>query len=367
MKTGTPLHHFQHQIKTYIPLGLVILLFLGMIGCNFSYASETLQQTQTAIVVQQTDLATKATQNSNATATAQQATTNAQVVPPTPDLAATQVAASVQQTLAAQPPAGNTSPETSPTEAPPIPPTPAPPADLDAQIKQASILVYEDIVNKPSLTPYVDKTVKAMGLQNVKYDGSAKGWLKNDLVSGGQGGKPWDLVILAIEARGEVSGEYFEYLNNVLQQGSAVILEAWHLDDISEGTISPILIKCGVQVYPYFPKTGTINDIVLWPLNPSHPVLNQPNSGLSFTKVLDTWLSSFDLGSLMALTGKGDAQLLLGTNAKETYMDGALAVCMGGQLTLQTFSSHSFSYNTMYPMWENYIYNALKWRFSGGQ
>jgi hypothetical protein len=226
-------------------------------------------------------------------------------------------------------------------------------------MRNASILLYEDMVEDPSEYRYVKRTLDAMGLQ-YKDDGNAMGWLKSDLLGGN-----WDLVIIAVEYRTDVSGEYFQYLSNVLNQGSSVILEAFHLDEISEGAVAPILAKCGVQVYPYVPTTGGVLDVVMWPLGVQHPVLEQPNSGLSFTRARDTWLWSFDLGSKMALTGNGDAQLLLGTNAQERYMDGTLAVCMGGQLTLQTFSSHSFEYATMYPLWENMIYNALKIRLTG--
>jgi hypothetical protein len=104
---------------------------------------------------------------------------------------------------------------------------------------------------------------------------------------------------------------------------------------------------------------------VIWPVSGAdNPIMQSPNSGLAFTKARDTWFFSYDLGSKMALTGNGDAQMLLGRNAQDPTRDGTLASCMGGQLTLQTFSSHTFPFDVMYPLWENYIYNALKVRFS---
>jgi hypothetical protein len=357
--------------KKLIPLFSIIALILASLSCTIDLNSkdDTLNQTQTAIASQQTALANQSG-GVNATITAQQATIDAAAAAqatamagqqePPPDLAATQMALAVAETAAAM--------QTEPVmmETPLSTEPPPPPADLEARMKTASILVYEDIVVDPTETQYVKKTLDSMGLR-YKWDGNAVGWLKSDMLAGGPNGQPWDLVILAIEARGDVSGEYFEYLNDVLNQGTSVILEAWHLDDISEGAISPILAKCGVMVYPYVPKTGTVNDVVIWSISGvRHPVLLEPNSGMTFTKARDTWLWSFDLGSQMALTGQGDAVLLLGTNATEPYQDGVLAVCMGGQLILQTFSSHSFPYQVMYPLWENYIYNALKVRFSGG-
>ncbi len=87
-------------------------------------------------------------------------------------------------------------------------------------MKNAKILVYEDIVVDPGETQYIKKTLDTMGL-NYKWDGNAVGRLKSDLLAGAPGGTPWDLVILGIEARGNVSGEYFEYLMDVINQGTA--------------------------------------------------------------------------------------------------------------------------------------------------
>ena len=149
---------------------------------------------------------------------------------------------------------------------------------------------------------------------------------------------------------------------DILNQGTAVIIEAYHLDQISQGTVSTILTRCGVQVYPYVGKTRTTNDILVWPISGAeNPILNEPNGGLSFTKAIPFWPYS-DLGDLVALTGQGDASILLGRKANERSRDGVLTSCMGGQLTLMTFSSHSFPFQTMMPLWENMIHNALKYR-----
>jgi len=67
----------------------------------------------------------------------------------------------------------------------------------------------------------------------------------------------------------------------------------------------------------------------------------------------------------MYLSGEGDAVLLVGRKIDKPDRHGAVAVCMGGQLTLQTFSSHNYPRETMHEIWQNYIYNALKVRYSG--
>jgi hypothetical protein len=367
-----------HHLRSLLSRCLVLVLLIAVASCNFSSTTnedESLKQTQTALSVQQTVMAqSEGEQGVNATIQAQQATIEAQAVqataaaaaqqPAGPDLAATQQALAAQQTAAAQ--QANQQPPQPPTGAAPSGPPQPPTGDFDEMMKNAQVLLFEDMVNDPSEYRYVQRTLDAMGLR-YKDDGSAKGWLKSDMLGGSPGGGPWDLVILAAEWRESISGEFFDYLNNVLDQGTSVIIEAWYLDDISEGKVAPILADCGVQVYEYYPKTGTLNDIVVWPLPDasSHPVMTTPNGGLSFTKARDKWLWSFDLGDHTALTGRGDAVLLLGTDASSNYKDGVLTVCKGGQLTLMTFSSHSFSYQVMYPLWENMIYNALKIRMTG--
>jgi hypothetical protein len=110
----------------------------------------------------------------------------------------------------------------------------------------------------------------------------------------------------------------------------------------------------------------------MFPLDASHPILNEPNSGLSFTDVTSFWWDpngriAYDIGDLMENSMTGDARLLVGTQASEKTSHGTLTVCMNGQLILQTFSSHQLTFEAMKPVWENYIYNALKVRLSGAQ
>ncbi len=352
----------------------ILTLGAAMLACNLNLpgsGANSVGPTQTAISVQMTSLAAQIQPTHTSGPTPIPLTTKG----PSVDFAATSAALAAQLTTTAQaqepaaPQPIMVETPLQPTLPPSEPPTPPPPsaADLNAWMSGAAILVYEDMVTDPTESLYVKDTLKSMGLKNVKWDGNAMGWFKSDLLSS-PNGKPWDLVIIAAESRDEVSGEYFDYLTDVLNQGTSVIMESWYLDDVSEGKISPILSKCGVTVYPYVPGSGSVNDVVMYPLpgGSAHPVLNEPNRGLSFTQARDTWLWSYDLGSQMALTGQGDAQLLIGTDPQQEGQDATLAVCRNGQLTLQTFSSHSFPYTVMYPLWENMIYNALRVRFSSG-
>lgn len=367
-KNSSTISHYKKSIKL---LSAILVLFVVSISCSFSAdtsSNNDLEKTQIALGTQQTLQAQQANNSLQATLNSQQATIDAQMLQatlinqqPTPDLAATQVSISVQETMNANQAPADTSPVEVPQEQPTTEPPPDTSQSLKAYMESANILLYEDMVEDPRVTRYVKKTLDGMNL-NYKDDGNAMGWLKNDLLGGAKDGDPWDLVIIAVEYRSAISGEYFEYLLDVLNQGSSVILEAYHLDQISQGTVSTILTKCGVNVSPYVGKTRTLIDLVIWPISgASHPILKEPNSGLSFSKAISYWPYS-DLGDLVSLTGRGDAQILLGTKANEKNRDGVLTTCMNGQLTLMTFSSHSFTFQTMMPLWENMITQALKVR-----
>jgi hypothetical protein len=242
--------------------------------------------------------------------------------------------------------------------------TPAVGESFESWMQTASILLYEDMVGDPRVLRYIKE---ALDLMNLQYEdvGNAQGWLKERLNIGAAGGRPWDLIIIATELRAQISGEYFEYLQNALDQNTSVIIESWYLDDISEGKARPILKACGVTVKDYSGSYGSLMDLVLWPFNGIvHPVLTEPNNYVQMTKGTYFWPPD-DLGSLMYLSGEGDAVLLVGRKIDEPDRHGAVAVCMGGQLTLQTFSSHNYPRETMHEIWQNYIYNALKVRYSG--
>lgn len=231
-------------------------------------------------------------------------------------------------------------------------------------METASILLYEDMIGDPRVFRYVQEALDQMGLAYEDV-GNAQGWLKERLNLGAAGGRPWDLIIIAAEMRQQISGEYFEYLEKALDQNTSVIIESWYLDSISEGKARPILRECGVKLKQYPGSYGSYMDLVLWPINGVfHPVLTEPFNYVKLTKGTYFWPPD-DLGSLMDLTGDGDAVLLVGRKIDEQRRHGAVAVCLGGQLTLQTFSSHNYPRETMHEIWQNYIYNALKVRFSG--
>ncbi|MBN1148238.1 MAG: protein kinase [Anaerolineales bacterium] len=238
------------------------------------------------------------------------------------------------------------------------------PAEVEAFLGSAKLLVFEDIVSEYEL-PYVKESLDAMGL-TYKWDGNAQGRILADLASGPEEGGAWDLAIIAMETRANSSSEVLPYINAILEQGTSVILETWNLDQAANEAAKELFATCGVSVKEYFPHQGSALELIVYPIlsAASHPILSQPNTRLQFTNPDTRHLASKDLGDLISLTGNGDAQLLIGLDATQAAEQGVLTSCLDGRLTLMSFSSHSFPYDTMAPLWENMIYNALKARMN---
>lgn len=355
----------------YISVLMVWLLSLSSCGLiNTTEQDPTYLETLVQLQVQQTMLAHEQDNGLQLTLTAQDATQQAQqaqqatqqaqilVAPPTGD-----PAIAVQETIQALQTTQQA--EIVPSDTPQIL-EPSPTIDLESSMKSANILLYEDMVSNPDTNRYVKDTLDRMGLR-YKDDGNAQGWLKSDILSGAPNGTPWDLVIIAAEAKSGVQGEFFEYVMDVLNQGSSVILEVWYLDKIAGGSASTLLQKCGVAFDKDWSKVPP-SRMVMFPLDATHPIMREPNSALSFTKVTSYWWdeteeTTYNIGDWVKIVPGGDAKLLVGTIATEKNTHGTITVCMQDRLILQTFSSHQLSYDSMSPVWENYIYNALKVRF----
>lgn len=327
-----------------------LLLLLLLAGCSSILGEdESTQNTKTALGVQQTQLAEQIKTNTAAAEVSSMSTEIAQE-------------ATVPVETGAAPPVEET------------PATPAPeatePIGLAAQMGSAKILLYENMSGYPDTNRYIKDTLDSMGLNYVDT-GSRKGDLKSQLTNGGPDGAGWDLIIVASEARptlGEepgISGEFFDLLNLALDQGASVILEAWYLDKVAGGaSTSTLLDRCGVEFEANWDNVDPEN-LVMFVYDPNHPVLLEPNSDLTFTKVTSYWYDPFtdDVGDWMRLSTASDAQLVAGRMPDDPTRRGTITVCIDGRMILQTFSSHSLTYNSMKPLWENYIHNALKARF----
>lgn len=284
------------------------------------------------------------------------------------------IAQSVQLTIAAR----------QPSEAPTVPPPPTPEAteaptpeptieeatatlpavkknptpetmDLDTRIRSANILLYED-AGAAGLKRFVKEALDRGGYSYTDVSGEI-GTFKSQLDSGTE----WDLIISSAEARSYVRGEFFDYMNDALNRGGAVIIETWYLDEIIRGKVSAIMDRCGFRLQKDWNDPEKDSRSIFW-LDPNHPLFSYPNSDVSLVHYGPYWLTG-DVGDLIMSTNNSNGTLVGGnvTYRKTDY--GLLGVCDDGRLILQTFSSHDYQTAQMINMWENYIYYALKSHF----
>jgi hypothetical protein len=256
-----------------------------------------------------------------------------------------------------------------PTEPPPTSSATPEPFDEDAfrqWSKTAKILLYEDMTSRLDTVRYVKSTLDDMGLA-YKDDGSAYGWMLDDLKNGPQSGGEWDLIIIATEDKKGIQGDFFGSVVNSVDQGTSVIYELWYLDSTYRANASGLLSSCGIEFENDWVRIQP-SRAAMFILNPDNPILNQPNQSLNFSSTTSYWwdpngVINYDIGDLVKTMPGSGATLLVGTNSGSKTSHGTVTVCMDGKLILQTFSSHVLTFNSMAPVWENYIFNALRTRY----
>ncbi|MEK6754062.1 MAG: hypothetical protein AABZ00_17520 [Chloroflexota bacterium] len=312
----------------------IVMLVLAALACNvpgITSNDDGIEETRVALAVQQTSLAI---QQSTLAAGG-----SAQSLPP---LAETYTPYPTYTAV----PAG--------TEAAP---PPAATVDISARIKSSNILIYEDIMGYPSLLPLVDNTINSMSFSGGKVINAADGL--GTFKQHANSATPWDLMIVASEVRSSFSGEMFEMMYDHIDNGGAVVIELWHLDKIASGKIAPILSKCGVKLFRDWtrdPKYDPFDYSIYW-LDNSHPLLSSPNTVQAPSYPYPEWFG--DAGDLLELGSGGDATLVGGLHANRKSDYGVLAVCMGGRMVIQTFSSHDYEWDIVQPLWVNYINYTL--------
>ncbi len=236
-----------------------------------------------------------------------------------------------------------------PTETP-IPATPT--VDIDATIRSANILLFEDMF----FSRYIKQAMDEAGYVYTDI-GDRIGTFKNEMLSDTQ----WDLIIAAAEGRGGVEGEFFDYIKLQLDKGASVIMEIWILDWVVGGRIQPILYECGIDFQANWVNPSDRG--VYW-IDPDHPLANEPNE-VSLKRFVNYWIG--DVGDLVELSPGSQAQIIGGTSGDSATRNGLITVCYDGRLILQTFSTHDHPQEEMVNLWQNYIYYAMKNRALSGE
>lgn len=323
--------------RTYLILWIGLLFLIP--ACNLFGPSENPDATRVALMVQQTDLA-----GTMVALTQLEEYWQTSPIPLQPTSPATQ---QVVPPTAIELPAPEVTPESSTST-------------LDRHIKAAKILVHENM----SASGYERYVLSALDQGDYFYVdvGSATGWFKTQLLSN----QEWDLVIAAVEAERDFGGDFFVLIDDQVAKGVSAIVEYWNFDAAPNGMQDSLFRRCGVEFHSnwYLPDLR----VFYW-LQPDHPLFNQPNRVTSLRNAAVLWKE--DVGDLLRIrtrNGKptGDAVILASTDPMWTDDHGTLVSCLGGRVILQTFRSHEYQSPDMIRLWQNYIYNTLKARFTVG-
>jgi hypothetical protein len=257
-----------------------------------------------------------------------------------------------QATKALLPPQDPTAAAPTATETAPIATEfhPSATQDIEARMKSAKILIYEDT---PFIGTWIKDTLQGMGLKHT-FVGDAMGDFMENLNSGIQ----WDLIIVGAESHDYVSGDFFDVLTErVVSDRTALIVEMWYLDLVSAGRIKPLTTKCGVQLQKSYDGASSI----YW-LDSNSPVFNEPNTAIPLIHYDQYW--NWQSGDYLKLMPGSDAILLAGMYQNRDGDYGVIASCFDGRVILQTFCNHDYHKEDIQLLWENYIYNTLKSRFA---
>jgi hypothetical protein len=307
----------------FFPLFVVLFVLACNIGASAPTSAPAFDPTKAALEFQATSMVLQLTQSAISSQSAQ----------PTP-----------------QPPQPTPQPATAePVAAVPAEPQATPTQDVEALIKSANVLVYEN-TDEYGIGMWVQDTLDMMGIKYTQT-GSYSGHFMEYLNSGTK----YDLIIVDAEAKDRISGEFWDVINTRLTRDkAALIAEVWYLDTESNGPISKILGKCGV----HYRKDYSLADSIYW-WDPTSSVFNEPNTVLPLLHYSRYWDNQ--TGDQIRISG-GDAVMLAGLTAKKGD-EGVLASCYQGRVIIQTFSDHDYDQADIVPLWENYIHYTLKNHF----
>jgi len=229
--------------------------------------------------------------------------------------------------------------------------------DIQARIKAANILVYEDIRGYPALLPRVQQAIKSMDFSGgqIVMVGDAVGDFMTQLNSP----TPWDLIIVASEVRLGVRGEFWDLILKQAQKKVGLAIEVWYVDKDLYDKLNFLLDECGVTLQKNWDRPVNyqpLNYSIYW-LQPDNPLFSIYKTVPPLITPNIYWTG--DAGDLMKISGTGDAQLLAGTQPSETSSYGVLTSCMQGRMILQTFSTHDYQETKTVALWENYIIYTL--------
>jgi hypothetical protein len=231
-------------------------------------------------------------------------------------------------------------------------PAATPTQDIEAMIKNAKVLLYED-TDELGIGQWIEDAVSSMGVDYVQT-GSYSGHFMEYLNSGIH----YDLVIVGAEDRDKITGEFWDVISRrVTQDKTALIAEVWYLEREYNGPISKILGPCGVR---YRRQYDEAESIYWW--EPQHPVFNEPNVVLPLLHYNRYW--NYAAGDKLMVGGGGEPDFLAGLSSQPSSGEAVLATCFDGRVIIQTFCNHDYRQSEIIALWQNYIYFTLKNHFA---
>ena len=256
----------------------------------------------------------------------------------------------------------------SPSDTPAAPPTAAPttsselsPEEIQAKVKSANVLVFEDMTGNYDRLPLVHQAVNEMNFSGGKVleVKDALGTFKENLL----GTTHWDLIIVAAEYREGVQGEFWGYLYDQVKKGAALIIEVWYIDKHPDD-FAPLFGDCGISYQKDWVRGAKYNmlDYSIFWLAPDHEFFAPPQQPVSLVDPSYIYWApplTTDAGDLIQLASGGDATILAGTQPGQKTSYGVLATCLKGQMIVQTFSSHDYKESEVVKLWKNSMLYTL--------
>jgi len=226
---------------------------------------------------------------------------------------------------------------------------------FDKWVKSANILLFEDVAG--TKLRWVKNALDNRGYNyfDVKdYIGDFEILLTENT--------EWDLIIYARENRYNTAGHPFPSINKRFNEGTSLIIEIWDLDKKYFYTaVVELFQKCGVEWQKNWVSQN--RDLrILYHHDTRSPILNSPNSIKRMNALVNTWKD--DQGDLLELVPGGDATIIIGARETLTVSHGTVISCIDNRLIIQTHATHNYDQTRSIPLWENYIYNALRARYN---
>ncbi|MCC6148395.1 MAG: hypothetical protein IT308_12630 [Anaerolineaceae bacterium] len=230
---------------------------------------------------------------------------------------------------------------------------------LEARIKAANVLIYDEPDVPGRLVPRLSKAIAGMGfsggavVNTSNYLGNFDRLLRT---------QTWDLVVLSVENRSRTeigSLGLLDPLSNHLARGGALVVETWNLDEDQSALAGLLLNVCSAHVEKDWHRAAdyTYADFLIPAFKPDSPVFSTPYAINLPLRPTVFWPG--DAGDLLRLDTTGSSQILAGVLSTDPNNYGVLTSCLNGRMILQTFSTHDYPLYETVHLWQNMMHYTL--------